>query len=261
MAERTSLDAMLFAAGLGTRLRPLTNTIPKALVPVGGVPMLERVARRVIDAGADRIVINAHHHAEQVERFVQERAGFLVDTRLSIEEGEPLETGGGLKRAYDLGYFRGDRPIVVHNADVLTDFPLADLLAAHADTHALATLAVMDRDKSRALVFDDDGLCGAVGRDGKLHSVREPRGDVQHLGFCGVHVMSPDLPPRITESGVFSIVWTWLRLAAEGARILPHRIDGWSWIDIGSPEKLAEAEAVVGRRSSVVGRRSSGTAD
>ena len=246
VAEPASLDAMLFAAGLGTRLRPLTNTIPKALVPVGGVPMLERVARRLIDAGADRIVINAHHHADQIERFVEERDGFGVDCRLSIEEGEPLETGGGLLRAFDLGHFRGDRPIVVHNADVFTDLSLAGLVAAHEASGALATLAVMNRDKSRALVFDDDGLVGAVAKDGELRSAREPRGAVQHLGFCGVHVTTVDLLAQLTERGVFSIVWPWLRLAGAGARILPHRVDGATWIDVGSPGKLAEANAHLG---------------
>ena len=254
VAERASFDAMLFAAGLGTRLRPLTDTLPKALVPVGGVPMLERVARRLIEAGADRLVVNAHHHADQIERFIEERDGFGVDCRLSVEEPEPLETGGGLRRAFELGHFRGDRPIVVHNADVLTDFPLAALLDAHERADALVTLAVMDRDKSRALVFDDDGLFGAVAKDGSLRASREPRGTTRHLGFCGVHVMSPDALPRITETGVFSIVWPWLRLAGEGARILPHRIDGHGWIDIGSPEKLAEANARFGEPDGVTPR-------
>lgn len=246
MADR--FDGMIFAAGLGTRLRPLTNTIPKALVPVAGVPMLERVARRLIDAGADRLVINAHHHADQVVRFVDERDGFGVDCRVSVEEGEPLETGGGLLRAHELGWFRGDRPIVVHNADVLTDFPLAGLLDSHARGDALATLAVMDRDKSRALLFDDDGLCGAVGRDGGVTMARPARGFVEHLGYCGVHALSPELLERITETGVFSIVWTWLRLVREDARIRPHRVDGTRWIDIGSPEKLAEANALLGEQ-------------
>ena len=245
VAERAQIDGMIFAAGLGTRLRPLTNTIPKALVPVAGVPMLERVARRLVDAGADRIVINAHHHAEQVARFVEERNGFGVDCRLSIEVGEPLETGGGLLRAYQLGYFRGDRPILVHNADVLTDFPIDALLADHDANGALATLAVMDRDKSRALLFDDEGLCGAVGRDGTVTMARPARGEIRHLGYCGVHALAPELLSRITETGVFSIVWTWLRLVREGAAIRAHRVDGSRWIDIGSPEKLAEANAAL----------------
>lgn len=245
MVERGHIDGMIFAAGLGTRLRPLTNTIPKALVPVAGVPMLERVARRLIEAGADRLVINAHHHAEQVVRFIEERDGFGVDVRLSVEDGQPLETGGGLRRAWELGYFRGDRPIVVHNADVLTDFPIDRLVAEQRASSALATLAVMDRDKSRALLFDDDGLCGAVGRDGGVTMARDAHGRIEHLGYCGVHALAPELLARITETGVFSIVWTWLRLVREGAAILPHRIDGTRWIDIGSPEKLAEANAAL----------------
>lgn len=245
MAEPGSVDAMLFAAGLGTRLRPLTDEIPKALVPVGGVPMLERVARRVIEAGADRIVVNAHHHADQLLDFIRSRDDFGVDLRVSVEEGEPLETGGGLKRAYELGHFRGDRPIIVHNTDVLTDFPLREMIAAHESGGALATLAAMDRGKSRALIFDDRGLCGAVGRDGDVSRAREPVGEMVHLGFCGVHAASPELLPRISEVGVFSIVWSWLRLAGEGARIVPHRIDDWSWIDIGSHDRLAEAEALL----------------
>ncbi|HEX6589787.1 MAG TPA: sugar phosphate nucleotidyltransferase [Longimicrobiales bacterium] len=243
MADR--FDGMIFAAGLGTRLRPLTNTIPKALVPVAGVAMLERVARRLIDAGADRLVINAHHHADQIARFIDERDGFGVECRLSIEEGEPLETGGGLLRAHQLGYFRGDRPIVVHNADVFTDFPIDTLLESHRASDALATLAVMDRDKSRALIFDDDGLCGAVGRDGSVTMARAPHGELAHLGYCGVHACSPELLERITETGVFSIVWPWLRLAGAGARVAAHRVDGARWIDIGSPEKLAEANAAL----------------
>lgn len=244
MADRRSVDAMLFAAGLGTRLRPLTNDIPKSLVPVGGVPMLERIARRVIDAGADRLVVNVHHHADQVIDFIRARDDFGVDVRVSVEENEPLETGGGLKRAYALGHFRGDRPIVIHNADVFTDFPLRDMIDGHQHSGALATLAVMDRDKSRALVFDDDGLCGLVDREGGTQWAREPAGAPRQLGFCGVHVVSSELPSLLSEAGVFSIVWPYLRLAAAGALIAPHSIDGWSWIDIGSHEKLAAADAL-----------------
>ena len=245
MADRGPLDAMLFAAGLGTRLRPLTNDIPKALVPVGGVPMLERVARRLIDAGADRIIVNVHHHADRIVDFIASRDDFGVDVHISIEDGEPLETGGGLKRAHELGFFRGDRPIVIHNADVLTDFPLRDMIDAHAESGALATLAVMDREKSRALVFDDDGLCGLVDRNGETKQARAPHGHMRHVGFCGVHVVSAELPSLLSESGVFSIMWPYMRLAAEGERIAPWSADGWTWIDIGSHEKLAQAESLI----------------
>lgn len=236
---------MLFAAGLGTRLRPLTYRMPKALVPVGGVPMLERVARRVIDAGADRLVINVHHHADRILEFLQQREHFDVDVRVSVEDDEPLETGGGLIAARE--HFRMDRPIVIHNTDVLTDFPIAAMLDAHRSSGALATLAVMEREKSRALIFDDGGLCGAVDRDGEESLVREPRGEPRYLGFCGVHAIQPELLGRISERGVFSIIHPYLRLAGEGHSIQAHRVDGSVWLDIGTHERLEQADAHVRR--------------
>jgi len=236
---------MLFAAGLGTRLRPLTHEIPKALVPVAGEAMLDRVARRVIDAGADRIVINVHHLGQQVIDHVRAQDGWGVDVRFSVEEGDgPLETGGGLLHARE--HFRGDRPILIHNTDVLADFPIGEMLAAHEQTGALATLAVMQREKSRALLFDRRGLLGAVGRDGEERRVREAEGDVDYLGFCGVHAVRPALIDALTETGVFSIIHPYLRLAEAGERILPHRVDGTLWIDIGTHERLEEAAEALG---------------
>lgn len=240
------MDALLFAAGLGTRLRPLTDAVPKALIGVGDVPMLERVARRVVDAGADRIVVNVHHHALVIEGFVRERQDFGVSVVFSREGERPLETGGGLLRAAPL--LRRDGPILLHNTDVLTDFPLADLLAAHARGGALATLAVQRRPASRYLLFDDAGLLGR--RDARPggrpdpQRVREPVGTVAEYGFCGVHVIEPALLDRIEERGVFSIIRTYLRLAAEGERIAAHDIGDALWIDIGTPERLQEAARV-----------------
>lgn len=236
------MDAMLFAAGLGTRLRPLTDRVPKALVEVDGVPVLEHVARRLIDAGADRLVVNVHHLGEQVARFLEERGGFGVEWAVSREPGEaPLETGGGLLHARRL--LRGDAPLFLHNADILTDLPLGDLYRAHrlADD-PLATLAVMERPSRRRLLFDDGGLLGRVddGKDLRLE-VREPVGPVRELAFCGVHVVSARFPGLIEERGAFSILEPYLRLAAEGERILPFRVDGAEWIDIGRPEQLEEA--------------------
>lgn len=235
-----SFDAMLFAAGLGTRLRPLTHRIPKALVPVAGVPMLERVARRVIDAGADRLIVNVHHHAERIVEFIHERDGFGVEVRISMEEDEPLETGGGLLAARE--HFRMDRTIVIHNTDVLTNFRLRALLEAHDESGALATLAVMQRDKSRALIFDEDGLCGAVDLEGTEATVRPPVGRTEYLGFCGVQAVRPSLIDRIEERGIFSIIGPYLRLAGAGEPILPHRVDDADWFDIGTHERLEEAD-------------------
>ncbi|MDB4949434.1 MAG: Nucleotidyl transferase [Gemmatimonadetes bacterium] len=230
---------MLLAAGLGTRLRPLTDHTPKPLVPVGGVPILERIARRLVAAGADRLIVNTSHLGEQVQAYVREHDGFGAEYAFSPEPGGPLETGGGLLHAAAL--FRGDAPFLLHNADILTAIPLADLYAAHLSAAPLATVAVMERPTSRHLLFDDVGLLGrSDARTGLEIRVREPVGAVRKLAFAGVHVISPAIFGHITERGAFSILDPYLRLAGEGERILPFRADGHLWLDIGSHAQLAE---------------------
>jgi NDP-sugar pyrophosphorylase family protein len=238
------MDAMILAAGLGTRLRPLTNDLPKALVPVGDRPMLEHVARRLLAAGATRLVVNVHHHADQIKRFLDARGGFGVEVFVSEEPEERLETGGGLKHAER--FFTKDAPFFIHNADVFTDIDLRALYAAHTASGALATLACRPAETPRHLVFDDGGLCGYGLAGGREHLIREPEGGPERLDFCGIHVLSPEIFDRMTETGVFSIITTYLRLSREGARILPYRADGATWIDIGSFERLEEARVRFG---------------
>ena len=235
------MDAMILAAGLGTRLRPLTDHQPKALLEIGGVAMLERVARRLIAAGADRLIINTHHFADRVARFVAERGGFGVEARLSHEAGQPLETGGGLLAAE--AHFRKQAPFFMHNADILSDLPLEAMYAAHRDAgDPLATLAVSDRPTQRKFLFDDAGLLGRIDEGKGLDlRVRPASGEVRAIPFAGVHVISPRIFPLLTERGVFSILDPYLRLAAAGERILPFRVDGCTWLDIGRPEQLARA--------------------
>lgn len=240
------MDAMIFAAGLGTRLRPLTNHTPKPLIPVAGVPMLERVARRLIEAGADRLIINTSHLAAQIERFVEERDGFGVDVRLSHEPDEPLDTGGALWHAR--GHFRGDAPFLLHNGDVLSDLPLARMYASHCASGALATLAVLPARPDRYLLFDDSGLCGLARRHtGQEELARTTAGVVRRFEFAGVHVVSPDIFGLITERGTFSIFWLYLRLASTGAGIVPFPAEGARCVDIGSFEGLRAAEALFGK--------------
>jgi NDP-sugar pyrophosphorylase family protein len=144
--------------------------------------------------------------------------------------------------------FRRDAPFFLHNADILTDLPLAEMYAAHAAAgDPLATLATMERPSSRHLLFDDRGLFGRVdtGKDLEIR-VRDAEGPVRRLAFAGVHVISPRIFERITERGVFSILDPYLRLAGEGERILPFAVDGSLWLDIGKPEQLAEAQRAVG---------------
>lgn len=243
---------MIFAAGLGTRLRPLTNDRPKALVEFGRMTMLERVARRLIDAGADRIIINTHHFPERIEALVREKRGFGVDVRLSHEPGEPLDTGGGLQRARPL--FRGDRPILLHNCDVVSDFDLRALYDAHQSRDvatpggdAIATLAVLPPSPERYLVFDDDGFCGFAPRGGGEPVLARPvSGEATHRDFAGIHVVSPELLDTLHGEGAYSIIFHYMRLVRERRRIARVEQEGVHWLDIGTHEKLAEAGRLFG---------------
>ena len=232
---------MILAAGLGTRLRPLTDRVPKALVEVGGIPVLERAARRLVAAGADRLVINVHPFAEQIERHLRERGNYGVEVRIAHEREAPLETGGGLWAARE--HFRGNAPFFLHNADLYTDLDLQALYRAHLAGEALVTLAVMDRPSSRGLLFDAQGLLGHVNDDRGLRVVvRTPVGQVERLAFGCVHVIEPRFFDLVVERGRFGIFETYLRLAAEGVRIAPHRVEGCTWCDIGRPADLARAD-------------------
>jgi NDP-sugar pyrophosphorylase family protein len=251
---------MILAAGLGTRLRPITDRLPKALVLVGGRTLLETTLDRLVDAGCDRIVVNVHHHADRIESFLASSGAHVpsggegrasryrwrgADVLVSREPDEPLDTGGGIKHARHL--FRGDRTILVHNVDVLSGIDLPRLVRAHESSDALATLAVSRRPASRYLVFDGAGLCGRIdARTGGEEWARKPREPTIRVGFTGIHALAPRMLNRITEAGVFSIVRTYLRLAAEGASVMPVDVTGEQWIDVGTPGRLAEARSVWG---------------
>lgn len=235
---------MILAAGLGTRLRPLTEDTPKALVTVAGTPMLERVARRLVAAGVDRLIINVHHHADQIVAFVESRGGFGVETRISREAERPLETGGGLLLARS--HFRGG-PFLLHNVDVVCDMDLAAMVRVHGRTGALATLAVQDRPATRFLRFDERGLQARVDtRDGRVDTARPVHGETRDRAFAGIHAISPEIFDLLTEDGAFSIMGPYLRLAGEGHRILPYEITGTLWLEVGDPERLEAARRVLG---------------
>jgi NDP-sugar pyrophosphorylase family protein len=235
---------MILAAGLGSRLRPITDHTPKALVEVDGVPMIERIARRLIDAGADRLIINLHHHADQIRSFVDARNGFGVDLRLSLEPEDRLETGGGLLHARQ--HFRLDAPFFLHNVDVISDADLEGMYRAHTEEAPLATLAVSQRESSRALRFDREGLQARVDlRDGAVDEARERRGPTRDWAFDGIHVLSPDIFELVTESGAFSIMAPYLRLAGAGHRIVPHDISSSLWLEIGDPARLERARRIM----------------
>jgi NDP-sugar pyrophosphorylase family protein len=243
------MKAMILAAGLGTRLRPLTNDRPKALVEVAGRTLLEITLGRLREFGVREVIINVHHFAEMVIEYLQRQDNFGMRIEVSREE-VLLDTGGGLKKA---GWFflensnERDEPFILHNVDVISTIDLGRMVQFHQERQALATLAVQERETSRYLLFDEQGqLCGRrAGRDEAPEVVRRCQ-QVQALAFSGVHVISPRLLSMMTEEGVFSIVPAYLRLAAHGENILSFRADEYYWLDLGRPENVARAERDAG---------------
>jgi NDP-sugar pyrophosphorylase family protein len=232
------MKAMILAAGVGSRLRPLTGDTPKALIEVGGAPMIERVARCLKAAGVAEIVVNLFHLPDRIVEFLASRQNFGLRIAFT-RETQLLDTGGGLKNA--AWFFDDGRPFFLHNVDVLSEIDLGGLLRFHLEMGALATLAVQSRPSSRRLLFDKGGqLCGRESPEG-VEWASGPVAPVERLGFTGIHVIDPAIFPKMTETGVFSINRTYLRLAGEGEKVVAYRVDGQYWQDIGSPEKLAQA--------------------
>lgn len=244
------MKALIFAAGLGTRLRPLTDTMPKALVPVAGVPMLERVLCKLRDAGLDSFVVNVHHFAEQIERFLAEKGNFGVPVAISREEREPLETGGGIRHAAPLLASPAGR-FLVHNVDILSDLDVRWFLAQD-DPQSFATLLLIDAPADRYLLFDDEmRLVGWTNvRTGEVKSPFLPDFDpskYRRYSFCGIHIVSEAVFDKMASwPEKFSIIDFYLQQAAEN-KIRGVLAPDLQLIDIGSPAKLAEADALLSR--------------
>ena len=231
------MKAMVFAAGRGTRLKPLTDTRPKALVEVGGVTLLELTLRQLAAVGVVEAIVNLHHFGEQIPAFIEKHGRFGLRRIEYSAEPELLDTGGGLKKA--AWFFDDGQSFLVHNVDVLSDIDLHALAAEHSRTGALATLAAMPRPTARPLFFDTARRL--VGRRSPTSGdtfVRAPQGEAVPLGFCGVQMVSPALFEKMTETGIFPIVPCYLRLAGEGGPINCFRADGAKWRDCGRPEDL-----------------------
>ena len=238
------MKAMIFAAGLGTRLRPITNDIPKALAPLHGTPILEIVIRRLVNFGFNEIVVNVHHYADKIRDFLESNDNFGAHIHISDETDLLLDTGGGLKKA--AGFFDDQQPFLVHNVDTLTDLNLHDFYTYHAQNEALATVLVRHRPGSRFFLFDENQwLCGWENMNTKEKIItREAVGTLQQIAFSCLHVIDPKLFDLIEEEGAFSIVDVYLRLA-KANKILGYVDDDSYWIDIGTPEKLGRAEEYI----------------
>jgi len=241
------MKAMILAAGLGTRLRPLTDDRPKALVEINGRTLLEITLSRLRSFGVREVIINVHHFADLIVEYLKTNDNFCMRIEVSREEAL-LDTGGGLMKAAH--FFVGDsvkdsvhseEPFILHNVDVLSTIDLRRMVQFHTENQALATLAVRDRKTSRYLLFDDRlHLCG------RRSGADEPefvggRQQAHVLAFSGIHVISPRLLTMMNEDGAFSIVASYSRLAAQGEKILAFRADEYYWRDLGNPENLAQA--------------------
>ena len=245
------MKAMILAAGLGTRLRPLTDDRPKALVEINDRTLLEITLNRLRTFGVSEVIINVHHFAEMILEYLKTNGNFGMRIEVSRED-VLLDTGGGLRKA--AYFFVGDstsseEPFIVHNVDVLSTIDLRRMVQFHRDHRALATLAMQDRKTSRYLLFDDQlQLCGRrLGNDRESELVRACERS-QALAFSGIHVISPRLLRMMNEEGAFSIITTYLRLAGQGEKIFAFRADEYYWRDLGRPEGVAQAALDLGKR-------------
>jgi len=240
------MKAMILAAGLGTRLRPLTDDRPKALVEINGRTLLEITLARLRKFGVGKVIVNVHHFADQVVTYLKKNDNFGMHIEISRED-LLLDTGGGLKKAAwflrELGGESKDAAFILHNVDVLSAIDLDRMVRLHRDNHALATLAVQERQTPRYLLFDErHQLCGRrSGLDGIAEIVRSAE-HLNALAFCGIHIISSRLFSLMTEEGAFSIINTYLRLAAAGEQIQAFRADEYYWRDLGKPESIVQAE-------------------
>jgi mannose-1-phosphate guanylyltransferase len=239
------MKAMVLAAGLGTRLRPLTDDRPKALVEIDGRSLLEITLTRLKQFGVRDVIVNVHHFADLVDEHLKAHHNFGMHIEISRED-VLLDTGGGLKKAAWF-FLRDpaqlDQPFLLHNVDVISTIDFRPMLDFHQSSKALATLAVQkQRESSRYLLFSQTHqLCGRqIGKKGKQEIVCPSLG-LQSAAFSGIHVISPRLLTMMQEEGIFSIIDTYLQLASRGEKILAFHADQYYWRDLGKLDQVQQA--------------------
>ena len=229
--------AMILAAGMGSRLKPYTDHKPKALLEWNGVPLLEHVILKLKEQGFDELIINVHHFAEQIIDFVKQKEQFGISIKFSHEQGELLDTGGGIANA---SWFFDQKPFLVYNVDIISDIDLEKLFEAHVNSKAIATLAVKERVTSRSLLMNHDGLLKGWrdNRSGEAILVGENEDQLTPIAFSAIHVMDPEVFKLFPDKKRFPIMPFYLDLA----RIRPinlYRHDPDSWSDMGKLESFA----------------------
>lgn len=244
------MKALLFAAGLGTRLRPITENLPKALVPIKGVPLLERNIQWLIGYGYDEIIINIHYLGEQIADFLAKKNNFGIKIALSDEREKLLDTGGGMKKAaWFLKDNTPDEPFVVLNADILTDLDLHDMRRRFDEQAPLALLAVQRRASSRYLLFDQNGQLRAwqnikTGEQKMVDSQTTiDKQAFTPMAFSGLQLVSPAIFEKMPPNEVFSLIDLYLAAASNQLiRAYPH--NDTRWIDVGNPQSIQQAEVL-----------------
>jgi N-acetyl-alpha-D-muramate 1-phosphate uridylyltransferase len=234
--------AMIFAAGLGTRFKPWTDHHPKALAMVNGKSLLQRNIEYLQTQGITDVVVNVHHFADQIVDAVAQNQGWGSQVTISDETDAVLETGGGLVKARPL--LDGDSPFVTINADILTDFNIADLLAFHQQTQALISFAVSDRATSRYFLFDETNrLSGWTNTQTGEEKIVRPADNLRRMAYSCVVVFEPAVFPLIRQTGKFSLTDMYLDLAPEH-KIMGFPHSGDRWIDVGKTDSVKKAEAI-----------------
>lgn len=238
------MKAMIFAAGLGARLKPLTDSTPKALIPIAGKPMLEHVILKLKAAGFDQIVINIHHLGDQITDFLAANQNFGLQIDISDERDYLLDTGGGIKKAEC--FLQGNEPFLIHNVDIMSNVDLLQLYNHHRETNSLATLLVSQRNTSRYLLFNKENkLCGwrnhETGEVKSYYPYFDPE-QYDEYAFGGIHVISPEIFNWMEEwTGKFSIINFYLSICAR-TNIQAYPAENLRLLDIGKPDTLAKAD-------------------
>ena len=238
------MKAFILAAGLGSRLAPLTNNKPKALVDFNGKPMLQRLIERLKNQGFDKLLINVHHFGDLVIDFLKQNNNFDIDIAISDERNKLLDTGGAIIKA--AWFFKGKEPVLVHNVDIYSDLNFVDLIKHHQNSGALVSLAIRDRESSRKLLFDKRFILSGWRNlnTGEYKWVNGQPDNYLERAYSGIYIASPDYPEKIKNNARFSIVPEWLKLAQEN-KIKGDEHNKGLWFDLGSIEKIKEAEKAV----------------
>jgi len=234
------MRAMILAAGLGTRLKPITNNIPKALVKISGTTLLEIGIKKLKTQGISDIIVNVHHFAEQIKKFLTVNYNFGINISISDETEKLLDTGGGLKKA--IWFFDDGKPFLLHNVDVISNINLETLYSFHLNSNAIATLAVRERESSRYLLFNSENILRGWKniRTNKIISSEDVK-SLREYAFSGIHIIDPKIFPSMPDGDIFSMIDLYLKVM-KSKNICSYVDKDSFWMDVGNLESLKNAE-------------------